>query len=257
MIHIKKISLCITLVVLTIMMGGCGPMSSKNEIRESFEEKLSIYPIKNLEDFYDKEGFRDSEFDENDKGTWILNSSIAVRESKDGDLNVKGMVLDINRNTKMSKGQYYYKTITEDSKGRIYKQEKNYPVKLENNKIVPLKPINDKKIRKEIEDFRFFVQYANFKDLNSYGQGHFDYNPNVPSYTAEYQLSNNDYNVKQLRKRYDISTNKAPKLILTGVGEFKGSSVGYKNLKMEFEQNEEKSTNFSDTVSYKPSRIEE
>ena len=155
MIHIKKISLCITLVVLTIMMGGCGPMSSKNEIRESFEEKLSIYPIKNLEDFYDKEGFRDSEFDENDKGTWILNSSIAVRESKDGDLNVKGMVLDINRNTKMSKGQYYYKTITEDSKGRIYKQEKNYPVKLENNKIVPLKPINDKKIRKEIEDFRF------------------------------------------------------------------------------------------------------
>ena len=78
----------------------------------------------------------------------------------------------------------------------------------------------------------------------------------MPSYTAEYQLSNNDYNVKQLRKRYDISTNKAPKLILTGVGEFKGSSVGYKNLKMEFEQNEEKSTNFSDTVSYKPSRIE-
>ncbi|AJC94932.1 tandem-type lipoprotein [Staphylococcus hyicus] len=257
MIHIKKLSLCIGLVVLTIMMGGCGLMSKKNEIKESFEEKLSMYPIKNLEDFYDKEGFRDGEFDKNDKGTWILNSSIAVRESKDGDLNVKGMVLDINRNTKISKGQYYYKTIKEDSKGRIYKQEKNYPVKLENNKIVPLKPINDEKIRKEIEDFRFFVQYANFKDLNSYGQGNFDYNPNVPSYSAEYQLSNNDYNVKQLRKRYNISTNKAPKLILTGVGEFKGSSVGYKNLKMEFEQNEEKSTNFSDTVSYKPSRVEE
>ncbi|UXU56013.1 tandem-type lipoprotein [Staphylococcus agnetis] len=250
----KKIYLGMSVITIMIFSSSCGLMSNKNEIKESFEEKLSMYPIKHLEDFYDKEGFRDGEFDKNDKGTWILNSSIAVRESKDGDLNVKGMVLDINRNTKMSKGQYYYKTIKEDSKGRIYKQEKNYPVKLENNKIVPLKPINDEKIRKEIEDFRFFVQYADFKDLNSYGTGNFDYNPNVPSYSAEYQLSNDDHNVKQLRKRYDISTNKAPKLILTGVGEFKGSSVGYKNLKMEFEQTDEKSTNFSDTVSFKPSR---
>ncbi|NJH83421.1 tandem-type lipoprotein [Staphylococcus agnetis] len=252
--YIQKLYIYLILIIVMITLTACVFGSKKNEIKESFEENLSMYPIKNLEDFYDKEGFRDGEFDKNDKGTWILNSSIAVRESKDGDLNVKGMVLDINRNTKMSKGQYYYKSIKKDSKGRIYKQEKNYPVKLENNKIVPLKPINDKKIRKEIEDFRFFVQYANFKDLNSYDQGNFDYNPNVPSYSAEYQLSNNDYNVKQLRKRYDISTNKAPKLIFTGVGEFKGSSVGYKNLKMEFEQNEEKSTNFSDTVSYKPSR---
>ncbi|MGV3225316.1 tandem-type lipoprotein [Staphylococcus hyicus] len=252
--YIQKLYIYLILIIVMITLTACVFGSNKNEIKESFEEKLSMYPIKNLEDFYDKEEFRDGEFDENDKGTWILNSSIAVRESKDGDLNVKGMVLDINRNTKMSKGQYYYKTIKEDSKGRIYKQEKNYPVKLENNKIVPLKPINDEKIRKEIEDFRFFVQYADFKDLNSYGQGHLDYNPNVPSYSAEYQLSNDDYNVKQLRKRYDIPTNKAPKLILSGIGEFKGSSVGYKNLKMEFEQNEEKSTNFSDTVSFKPSR---
>ena len=35
------------------------------------------------------------------------------------------------------------------------------------------------------------------------------YNPNVPSYSAKYQLNNDDYNVKQLRKRYDIPTNQA------------------------------------------------
>ncbi|WP_262374771.1 tandem-type lipoprotein, partial [Staphylococcus aureus] len=29
------------------------------------------YPTKNLEDFYDKEGFRDEEFEKGDKGTWI------------------------------------------------------------------------------------------------------------------------------------------------------------------------------------------
>ena len=54
------------------------------------------------------------------------------------------------------------------------------------------------------------------------------------SYSAEYQLSNDDYNVKQLRKRYDIPTNKAPKLILKGVGKFEGSSIGYKDLKIDF-----------------------
>ncbi|NJI30834.1 Csa1 family protein, partial [Staphylococcus hyicus] len=97
MIHIKKISLYIGLVVLTIMMGGCGLISNKNEIKESFEEKLSMYPINNLEDFYDKEGFRDREFDKNDKGTWIVKSKMAIRESKDDALKVKGMVLRINR----------------------------------------------------------------------------------------------------------------------------------------------------------------
>ncbi len=35
-----------------------------------------MYPVKNLEDFYDKEGFRDGEFDKNDKGTWVLSSKI-------------------------------------------------------------------------------------------------------------------------------------------------------------------------------------
>ncbi|NJI30835.1 Csa1 family protein, partial [Staphylococcus hyicus] len=62
-----------------------------------------------------------------------------------------------------------------------------------------------------------------------------------------------DYNVKQLRKRYDIPTNKAPKLILKGVGEFKGSSIGYKNLQFEFERNNDKSIYFSDFVDYQPS----
>ena len=47
------------------------------------------------------------------------------------------------------------------------------------------------------------------------------YNPNVPSYSAKYQLNNNDYNVKQLRKRYDIPTNQAPKLLLKGDGDLK------------------------------------
>ncbi|AJC94942.1 tandem-type lipoprotein [Staphylococcus hyicus] len=248
MIHIKKISLCITLVVITIMMGGCGLMSKKNEIKESFEEKLSMYPIKNLEDFYDKEGFRDEGFDKNDKGTWYLYSLMAIQTSGDEDLTFKGILLRINRNTRTSEGEYIIRTTGNN------KSEKKYPVKMVNNHITPKEPIKDKKVLKEIEDFRFFVQYANFKDLNSYGQGDFDYNPNVPSYSAEYQLSNDDYNVKQLRKRYDIPSKHAPKLLLKGIGEFKGSSIGYQQLKIQFEARKNRKIYFNDLVNLQPSR---
>ena len=123
-----------------------------------------------------------------------------------------------------------------------------------NNHIIPKEPIKDKKVLKEIEDFRFFVQYANFKDLNSYGQGHFDYNPNVPSYSAEYQLSNDYYNVKQLRNRFDIPTNKAPKLLLKCVGDFKGSSVGYQLLEIQFEESKNSDIYFNDYVNLQPSK---
>ncbi len=251
MIHIKKLSLCIGLVVLTIMMGGCGILGKNKEIKESFEEKLSMYPIKNLEDFYDKEGFRDGEFDKNDKGTWILLSEMAIKRKTDDKLIVKGMVLYMNRNTRVSEGEYFISKIGEGSEDND--EENKYPVKLVNNKIIPKKPIKDEKVRKEIEDFRFFVQYANFKDIEKYGFGKFDYNPNVPSYAAEYHLSNDDYNVKQLRKRYDIPTNNAPKLKLKGTGDLKGASVGYKELELDFKETNNESIYFSDMVNFKPS----
>ncbi len=42
------------------------------QIKDTFNQTLKLYPTKNLEDFYDKEGFRDKEFDKRDKGTWII-----------------------------------------------------------------------------------------------------------------------------------------------------------------------------------------
>ena len=36
-----------------------------------------MYPIKNLEDLYDKEGYRDDQFDKKDKGTWTISSEMA------------------------------------------------------------------------------------------------------------------------------------------------------------------------------------
>ncbi|HCY1336195.1 TPA: tandem-type lipoprotein, partial [Staphylococcus aureus] len=165
----------------------------------------------------------------------------------------RGMVLYINRNTRTTKGNFVVREITEDSKGYSHNKDTKYPVKMEHNRIIPTKPIADDKLRKEIEDFKFFVQYGDFKDINDYKDGDIAYNPNVPSYSAEYQLSNNDYNVKQLRKRYNIPTNKAPKLLLKGDGDLKGSSVGSRSLEFTFVENKEENIFFTDSVQFTPS----
>ncbi|WP_338120504.1 tandem-type lipoprotein, partial [Staphylococcus hyicus] len=147
--------------------------SSEKKIKQSFNKSLKMYPIKNLEDFYDMEGFRDGEFNKNDKGTWLLNSRMVIKRKTDDKLIVKGMVLNINRNTRTSEGKYFISYIGEESYKDDY--EESYPVKMVNNKIVPTNVMKDKNLLDEIEKFKFFVQLVNFKDLNSYCQGHFDY----------------------------------------------------------------------------------
>ena len=61
------------------------------EIKESFHKTLSMYPIKNLEDLYDKEGYRDEEFEKRDKGTWIINSVMNIQK-KGQAMESRGMV---------------------------------------------------------------------------------------------------------------------------------------------------------------------
>ncbi|WP_407819804.1 tandem-type lipoprotein [Staphylococcus aureus] len=251
MIHSRKLILCLYLVLLAVFISACG-MKEEKQIKESFNKTLSLYPTKNLEDFYDKEGFRDQEFEKGDKGTWIVDSEMVI-ESKGKDMETRGMVLYINRNTRTTKGYYFISEMTDDSNGRPKDDEKRYPVKMEHNKIIPTKPLPNDKLKKEIENFKFFVQYGNFKDINDYKDGDISYNPNVPSYSAKYQLNNDDYNVQQLRKRYDIPTKQAPKLLLKGDGDLKGSSVGSRSLEFTFVENKEENIYFTDSVQYTPS----
>ncbi|MBV2783636.1 tandem-type lipoprotein [Staphylococcus aureus] len=256
MIHSKRLKLCLCLIILSVFIGACGmkkeESSKDKQIKENFNKILSLYSTKNLEDFYDKEGFRDEEFEKGDKGTWIIHSKMII-ETNNSNMESRGMVLYINRNTRTTKGNFVVREITEDSKGYSHSKDTKYPVKMEHNRIIPTKPIADDKLRKEIENFKFFVQYGDFKDINDYKDGDISYNPNVPSYSAKYQLSNDDYNVKQLRKRYNIPTNKAPKLLLKGDGDLKGSSVGSKNLEFTFVENKEENIYFTDSVQYTPS----
>lgn len=256
MIHSRKLRLWLYLVLLAVFIGACGmkkeESSKDKQIKENFNKTLSLYPTKNLEDFYDKEGFRDEEFEKGDKGTWIIYSEMVI-EPKGKNMETRGMVLYINRNTRTTKGNFIVNEITDDNDGRPIDNKKKYPVKMEHNKIIPTKPLPNDKLKKEIENFKFFVQYGNFKDINDYKDGDISYNPNVPSYSAKYQLNNDDYNVQQLRKRYDIPTKQAPKLLLKGDGDLKGSSIGSKNLEFTFVENKEENIYFTDSVQYTPS----
>ena len=106
-----------------------------------------MYPIKNLEDLYDKEGYRDDEFDKNDKGTWTISSEMAIQKKGEA-LNIKGMVLKLNRNARSAKGFYYVNAIKKDENGRPLDNQIEYPVKMIDNKIIPTKDIKDEKKKK-------------------------------------------------------------------------------------------------------------
>ena len=62
------------------------------KLKKVFSKTLNMYPIKNLEDLYDKEGYRDEEFDKDDKGTWVVSSDISVTDKK-GKLVTEGMII--------------------------------------------------------------------------------------------------------------------------------------------------------------------
>ncbi|MBR9287972.1 tandem-type lipoprotein, partial [Staphylococcus aureus] len=242
--RVNKLVLGISFLFLIIsIFAGCGT-GKEAEIKKSFEKTLSMYPIKNLEDLYDKEGYRDDQFDKNDKGTWIVNSQMAI-QNKGEPMKSKGMVLYMNRNTRTAKGFYYTNEIKTEKYEVAQDNQKKYPVKMINNKFISTEEVKEENIKKEIENFKFFAQYGNFKDLMNYKDGDISYNPEVPSYSAKYQLTNDDYNVKQLRKRYDIPTNKAPKLLLKGTGNLKGSSIGYKKIEFTFVEKKGENIYFS------------
>ncbi|MDT4032875.1 tandem-type lipoprotein, partial [Staphylococcus aureus] len=123
-----------------------------------------------------------------------------------------------------------------------------------NNKIILLDKVEDPKLKKRIENFKFFGQYANIKELKNYSNGDVSINENVPSYDVEYKMSNKDENVKQLRNRYSIPNDKAPILKMHIDGDLKGSSVGYKRLEIDFSK-EDRDISVIDYLSYKPAKV--
>ena len=79
---------------------------------------------------------------------------------------------------------------------------------------------------------------------------------NVPSYDAKFKMSNKDENVKQLRSRYNIPTDKAPVLKMHIDGNLKGSSVGYK-VEIDFQKVGKKDLSVIDSLNFQPAKVNE
>ncbi|WP_413052764.1 Csa1 family protein [Staphylococcus aureus] len=70
--YLKSLPLFISVIILSIFIIGCNSSSDtaekqkkiqkKKQIKRALTKTLDMYPIKNLEDLYDKEGYRDGEF---------------------------------------------------------------------------------------------------------------------------------------------------------------------------------------------------
>ncbi len=119
MIHSKRLRLWLYLVLLAVFIGACGMKRKKavkiNKLKKTSTKTFSLYPTKNLEDFYDKEGFRDQEFEKGDKGTWIIHSKMTI-ETNGKNMESRGLVLYADRNTRTTKGEFIVRELWEDKK---------------------------------------------------------------------------------------------------------------------------------------------
>ncbi|HHO1314516.1 TPA: tandem-type lipoprotein, partial [Staphylococcus aureus] len=119
--NIKSFALYISILLLIVVVAGCGKSdktkedSKEEQIKKSFAKTLDMYPIKNLEDLYDKEGYRDGEFEKGDKGMWTIYTDFA-KSNKSDELDDEGMVLNLDRNTRTAKGYYFVKKFYEKDK---------------------------------------------------------------------------------------------------------------------------------------------
>ncbi|HFF0907893.1 TPA: tandem-type lipoprotein Lpl4 [Staphylococcus aureus] len=257
--YLKRLVLYIVIMVMSVFIIGCDKSSDtaekskedskETQIKKSFAKTLDMYSIKNLEELYDKEGYRDGEFEKGDKGMWTIYTDFA-KSNKPGELSNEGMVLYLDRNTRTAKGYYFVRTFYRKDK---LPDRKNYKVEMK-NRIILLDKVEDKKLKQKIENFKFFSQYANLKELKNYSNGDVSINENVPSYDVKYKMSNKDENVKQLRSRYNIPTDKSPVLKMHIDGNLKGSSVGDRKLEIDFSKRENSHLSVIDSLDYQPAK---
>ncbi|MGK0555149.1 tandem-type lipoprotein [Macrococcus capreoli] len=241
-------------VSFLMLNSGCSnlPFSKDQKVENAFEKHLSIYPVKQLEDFYDMEGYRDKNFDKDDKGTWVLSSYFAEQDGKDEPLKSKGIVLFLNRNNKTAKGNYYIETINDD----IEKNETiKYPITVKNNKLVPKEEVSNE-VKKEIENYRLVVQDESFGNLGKLKKLNSSYSEQVPLYTVDYELPKGNKINKWVRNKFSISEEKA-NLFIELTGDLRGSSSGDFKFKILYGTKGKNRKYYREKVIFQPTKEEE
>ncbi|UWF57062.1 tandem-type lipoprotein [Staphylococcus hyicus] len=243
----KHLLIILGLMVSMSLLSSCG-MSTREKIESGLKEPLSVYPTKNLEDFYDKEGYRDSNFSKDDKGVWSVYTSIG-KSKKDGILSIEGTMLYIDRNTRKSEGYFFIDEIVIEN-GR--NSEKKYPIIMKNNQLILKDNTVDENIKNKVEKFKFFVQYGDLKNMTQYDEDEVSYNAQAPNYLIRYHLKSNDKNLNQIQKFNDITIGQKPKLEIYGDGDFK-SDISKSNT-VKFILDNQVDNYFNSIVSFKPKR---
>ena len=210
----------ISLIILSINFGIKAEAKKMNKeelkkekiarkVNKSFKSTLAMYPTPNIEDLLDeKMGDR-----------LILNTAGVIKQMNDHEkpLKSEGMVLYLNTHTK--KGYGYYYILKSYNVKPVKSSEDRYPVYYD--KGIHLRTsTGDTEFDKKIESFQFLVQYADFKDLSKNQVVDAGYNPNVPSFSLEYKLSNDDELVNKLRQEYGFTDKKEPTISLDGEGSY-------------------------------------
>ncbi|MCU7558165.1 tandem-type lipoprotein [Macrococcus capreoli] len=216
------------LMIVLIASAIIIPKNINPKIEQAFEKHLSIYPVKRLEDFYDLEGFRDKEFDQKDKGTWVLESSFTKAFKYKGPVITHKIVLYLDRNKKTGEGQYSYNLDYHELGG--YEQH-TYNVELKNNHLYIINRADDLE-KKFVENFRFLVQDKKFEQLNKYKLIKTNYIPTVPKYSSVYQLDKNNEINRWVQNRYHMAP-KAATLYLEGLVILKEIVAGISFLKLD------------------------
>lgn len=245
---LKTVIILISLFFL-ICMSACNRSTSYEhdiQIKKNIHDSLSIYPTKNLEDLYDIKGSRDSDFAKEDKGTWVVDTSI--NKNTKYSLHSEGAMLFINRNKKESKGYYYIS----DYKEKDQDTEKRYPVIFKNNKIHPINSNISKQVKNKIEQFQFLIQYTDINENIEKKRGKYFYNPNVSNFKGRYNLNEQDEILKAVKTQYNLDYDQAD-LLIKGSQEPSTKGISNKSIQISFNNN----YYITDDLIYKPNKKDE
>lgn len=242
-----KIVLIFGCLFSLISISRCNKLTTlghDKQIKENINNSLKVYPTKDLENFYDIDGYKSSDFDKNDKGVWVFDTSIN-KKSKN-TLHSEGAILFINRNKSESTGHYYIRNFKDQGQDTV----KKYPIKLKGNRIYPINDKINESVKNKIKRFRFLIQYTDINDSIKDKKGKLYYNYNTHTFKGRYTLNGKDQLLKEIIKKYNLTSKQADLLIK---GPQKPNTKGISDKGIQISINKHKYY-LSDYIIYKPDK---
>lgn len=174
-------------------------------VADSFEAILSYYPTPDIDDL----------LDESMGNQVILQTDINHQQNKNTPLISEGMILYVNTSTKKGYGYYHIDKIGPESRDK----KQRYPVTYDRG-IHLCKSTGNEELDQKIKHFQFLCQWADFNGLTEQPVIDASYQSEVPMFSADYQLLNNNPLVRKLRRVYYFTQKEAPIVHLSGIGHY-------------------------------------